>query len=102
MEATNQNLDSVLKKLRKLQNLYEGAKKINSEGEANAAAAAIQRLLIQYNLSMDEIGTDEEKSKDTVLEEKVDGFTYKRVSEVNGSFVCYTFFVNGIFANVFK
>lgn len=26
-------LDSVLKKLRKLQNLYEGAKKINSEGE---------------------------------------------------------------------
>ena len=79
MEATNQKLDSVLKKLRKLQNLYEGAKKINSEGEANAAAAAIQRLLIQYNLSMDEIGTDEEKSKDTVLEEKVDGFTYKSI-----------------------
>ena len=79
MEATNQNLDSVLKKLRKLQNLYEGAKKINSEGEANAAAAAIQKLLIQYNLSMDEIGTDEEKSKDTVLEEKVDGFTYKSI-----------------------
>jgi len=79
MEATNQNLDSVLKKLRKLQNLYEGAKKINSEGEANAAAAAIQKLLIQYNLSMDEIGTDEEKSKDTVLEEKADGFTYKSI-----------------------
>jgi hypothetical protein len=79
MEATNQNLDSVLKKLRKLQNLYEGAKKINSEGEANAAAAAIQRLLTQYNLSMDEIGTDEEKAKDTVLEEKVDGFTYKSI-----------------------
>lgn len=79
METSNQNLDSVLKKLRKLQNLYEGAKKINSEGEANAAAAAIQRLLIQYNLSMDEIGTDEEKSKDTVLEEKVDGFTYKSI-----------------------
>jgi len=79
MEATNQNLDSVLKKLRKLQNLYEGAKKINSEGEANAAAAAIQRLLTQYNLSMDEIGTDEEKAKDSVLEEKVDGFTYKSI-----------------------
>ena len=79
MEATNQNLDSVLKKLRKLQNFYEGAKKINSEGEANAVAAAIQKLLIQYNLSMDEIGTDEEKSKDTVLEEKVDGFTYKSI-----------------------
>jgi len=79
MESMNQNLDKVLVKLRKLQNLYEGAKKINSEGEAAAAAAAIQRLLIQYNLSMDEIGTDEEKSKDTVLEEKVDGFTYKSI-----------------------
>jgi len=79
METKNQNLDSVLKKLRKLQNLYEGAKKINSEGEANAAAAAIQRILIQYNLSMDEIGTDEEKSKDTILEEKTDGFTYKNI-----------------------
>lgn len=33
----------------------------------------------QYNLSMDEIGTDEEKAKDTVLEEKVDGFTYKSI-----------------------
>ena len=29
METTNQNLDSVLGKLRKLKNLYEGAKKIN-------------------------------------------------------------------------
>lgn len=75
----NQNLDSVLKKLRKLQALYEGAKKINYEGEANAAAAAIQRLLTQYNLSMDEIGTDEEKSKDVILEENVDGFTYKSI-----------------------
>lgn len=79
METTNQNLDSVLGKLRKLKNLYEGAKKINSEGEANAAAAAIQRLLAQYNLSMDEIGTDEEKKKDEILHEEVSGFTYKSI-----------------------
>lgn len=74
----NQNLESVLKKLRKLQNLYEGAKKVNSEGEAMAAAAAIQRLLTQYNLTMDEIGTDDEK-KDTILEERWGGYTYKSI-----------------------
>lgn len=71
-------LDSVLKKLRKLHKLYEGAKKINSEGEANAAAAAIQRLLTMYNLSMDEIGKEEER-KDEILEEKMSGYTYKSI-----------------------
>lgn len=34
-------IQDVLKKLRKLQKLYEGAKKINSEGEAENAARAI-------------------------------------------------------------
>lgn len=72
-------MDSVLKKLRKLQNLYEGAKKINSEGEAMAAAAAIQKLLAQYNLTMDEVNKSEEKSKDEILEEKVSGYTYKSI-----------------------
>lgn len=42
MEATN--LDKIKTKLQKLMRLYNGAKAINSEGEANAAAAAIQRL----------------------------------------------------------
>lgn len=79
MKSKDQNLESVLNKLRKLQNFYEGAKKINSEEEANVAAAAIQRLLTQYNLSMDEIGTDEEKTKDNVLEESMNGFTYKSI-----------------------
>ena len=44
------NLDKIKGKLQKLMKLYEGAKKIKSEGEANAAAAAIQRLLAEYNL----------------------------------------------------
>lgn len=64
---TNANLDAIQKKLRKLQKLYEGAKAINSEGEAEAAAAAIQRILTQYNLTMSEIG--EEVTKDTIIEE---------------------------------
>lgn len=79
MKTTNQNLDKVLSKLRKLKTMYEGAKKINSEGEANSAAAAIQRLLIQYNLSMEEIGSDEQKKADTILEEQTSGFTYKNI-----------------------
>lgn len=77
--TTNQNLDRVLSKLRKLKTMYEGAKKINSEGEANSAAAAIQRLLTQYNLSMEEIGSDEEKKADVVMEEQTSGYTYKSI-----------------------
>lgn len=72
-------LESVLKKLRKLQKLYEGAKKINSEGEAANAAAAIQRLLAQYNLTMAEVGTDEEEKKDEVNEQVISGYTYKSI-----------------------
>lgn len=72
-------LDNVLKKLRKLQKLYEGAKKINSEGEAANAAAAIQRLLAQYNLTMAEVGTGEEEKKDEVNEQVVSGYTYKSI-----------------------
>lgn len=71
-------LNDVLKKLRKLQKLYEGAKKINSEGEAAAAAAAIQRLLTMYNLTMDEVSNSEEK-KDEILEERQSGYTYKSI-----------------------
>lgn len=57
--------------------MYEGAKKINSEGEAAAAAAAIQRLLLKYNLSMEQIGVEPEK--DPILKENVSGFTYKSI-----------------------
>ena len=58
MKSENENLDIVLKKLRKLQALYEGAKKINSEGEAANAASLINKLLTQYNLTMDQIGAE--------------------------------------------
>lgn len=51
MENT-QDINSILSKLKKLQRLYEGAKAINSEAEAQNAAIKIQNLLTQYNLSM--------------------------------------------------
>ena len=77
MKSENENLDIVLTKLRKLQILYEGAKKINSEGEAAAAAFLINRLLTQYNLTMEQIGT--EPKDDPVLHEYASGFTYKSI-----------------------
>lgn len=70
--------NEVLKKLRKLQKLYEGASRINSEGEAAAAASAIQRLLTEYNLSMEEVTVDE-NAREGVTEERASGYTYKSI-----------------------
>lgn len=70
-------IDEVMRKLRKLKALYEGATKINSEGEAHAAAHMIQKLLTEYNLSMEQIGVEPEK--DPILKENVSGFTYKSI-----------------------
>lgn len=47
--------EEVIKKIKKLQRLEINAKEINSLGEANNAAQRIQHLLMQYNLSLEEI-----------------------------------------------
>lgn len=70
-------LDDVMRKLRKLKALYEGAKKINSEAEAQAAARVIQKLLIEYNLNMEQIGV--EVDEDSISKEDVSGYTYKSI-----------------------
>lgn len=57
-------LDNIKVKLQKLMKLYEGAKAINSEAEANAASAAIQRLLTAYNIELSEVDfSEDEKPK---------------------------------------
>lgn len=71
----NEKIQQVISKLRKLQKLYEGAKKINSEEEANAAAAAIQRLLTEYNLTMEAVG--EEPIEKAIQEEIISGYEKK-------------------------
>ena len=59
------DFNSILKRLKKLQKLYEGAKAINSEAEAQNAAAKIQAILTQYNLSMADLdGVTEERKSD--------------------------------------
>lgn len=73
------SLDAVMRKIKKLKSLYEGAKKINSEGEAAVAAATMQKLLSEYNLSIEEVESIGEKTKDEVTHEDISGYTYKSI-----------------------
>lgn len=71
MENT-QDINSILSKLKKLQRLYEGAKAINSEAEAQNAAIKIQNLLTQYNLSMADLeAVPDNEQKTNVTEERL-------------------------------
>ena len=65
MENT-EKLNSIVEKLRKLQASYEGAKNINSEEEANAAAAAIHRILMKYNLTMADVNENYVEETDVI------------------------------------
>ena len=44
--------EKITERIRKLIRLKESATQIGSEGEAHAAAAAVHRLLMEYNLSL--------------------------------------------------
>lgn len=76
--------DNVINKIRKLLKLQYGAEKIGSEGEAFAAAEAIRRLLTEYNLTLDDVGQDEEKQQIEMTEDAISfvdnyGFNWKKV-----------------------
>lgn len=71
--------DKLLEKLRKLMNLKESATSLGNKGEANAAAAGITRLLMEYNLTEEDIPA-EEKLKNPIVMEMI---PYK--TEVSGS-----------------
>ena len=55
--------ESVIEKIRKLLRLQFNAEKIGSQGEAFQAAKMVRKLLLEYNLSMGDIGSEEEKAK---------------------------------------
>ena len=59
----------ILDKLRKLTDLRDSAKALGNEGEANAAAAGISRLLLEYNLSEEDIPLTEREENPVVMEE---------------------------------
>lgn len=73
------SLDKVMRKIQKLKALYEGAKKINSEGEAANAAALMQKLLAEYNLSIEEVSEFNDKPEDKIIHENLSGYTYKSI-----------------------
>lgn len=62
--------DKILNKLRKLMNLKESAAALGNEGEANAAAAGITRLLLEYNLTENDI-PEQEKLENPVMSEEI-------------------------------
>lgn len=70
----NDKMKKVLDTLQKLKAFYESAKKNDSEGEVEAAAAQINKLLIKYNLTMEDIGEKKEESK--IIKEEVNGMNY--------------------------
>lgn len=78
MEQNQSGMDAIMSKIKKLKAQYEGAKKIGSENEAAVAAALLNKLLIQYNLSMDEIDF-KERPVDQVTHEEVSGYEYKSI-----------------------
>lgn len=62
--------NKILEKLRKLVNLRNGAEEINSKEEAQVAAAKITKLLLEYNLSEQDI-LDSEKIDNPIIIEKI-------------------------------
>ena len=65
MENNDEKLERILEKLRKLMDLKESALQCGETGEANAAAAGITRLLTEYDLTLQDIPT-EQKMKDPI------------------------------------
>jgi hypothetical protein len=64
------NREKIVEKLRKLMNLKESAQALGNEGEANAAAAGITRLLMEYNLTVDDI-PDKDKIDNPIVSEEI-------------------------------
>ena len=96
---TTQDINSILSKLKKLQRLYEGAKAINSEAEAANAAAKIQNLLTQYNLSMADLDAVADNEQATNVVEEKNSATAGPVSVADsGINSCCTEFVSTISA----
>lgn len=62
--------DKILEKLRKLMNLKESATALGNESEANAAAAGITRLLMEYNLTENDI-PEQEKLENPIVSEEI-------------------------------
>jgi hypothetical protein len=61
-------LENVVNKIRKLLRLQFNAEKIGSTGEAFQAAKMVKKLLFEYNLSLGDIGSEEEGVRQNIVE----------------------------------
>jgi len=69
--------DSIKAKLQKLLKLQEGALRVGNTHEAENAAAKIQKILLDYNLEMSEIG--QEIPDNPMMHESEDCFRYRSI-----------------------
>lgn len=60
--------ENVINKIRKLLRLQFNAEKIGSKGEAFQAAKMVRKLLLEYNLSMSDIDSEDEKTTVNITE----------------------------------
>ena len=67
--------EKITERIRKLIRLKESATQIGSEGEAHAAAAAVHRLLMEYNLSLLDLAGENPQNRLTACES--DRISYK-------------------------
>ena len=70
--------EKITERIRKLIRLKESATQIGSEGEAHAAAAAVHRLLMEYNLSLLDLAGENPQNRLTACES--DRISYKDCS----------------------
>jgi hypothetical protein len=73
------NLSKVMRKISALKKMYDGAKAINSEGEAANAAYLMQKLLREYNLTLEEVDQEVNQEQNPMLHEEMSGYTYKSI-----------------------
>lgn len=74
--------ESVIGKIRKLLKLQFNAEKIGSTGEAFQAAKMVKKLLFEYNLSMGDIGSEDEKLGGAKIKESDDMTTSDKYGNV--------------------
>ena len=74
--------ESVISKIRKLLKLQFNAEKIGSTGEAYQAAKMVKKLLMEYNLSMGDIGNEDEKLGGARMKESEDMTTSDKYGNV--------------------
>lgn len=70
-------LNKILEKLRKLTDLKESAMLCGEEGEANAAASAISRLLLEYDLTLADIPKEQKEKEPIGIEDVPYCFIYR-------------------------